>query len=148
MSARSSLPSLLESFFRHRMMKHATMTEQIRDLVDRPPLPNELRCQAMAYQMSADDRGKHDVDPLQCSAHDPGNDSAPLDRADRRTMLQKYTLAATLGPGMKDIISERLARFLYKRYDAIALGFGPANNHLSAAPPDIVELERSEFLVA
>jgi hypothetical protein len=48
---------------------------------------NELRPQAMAYQMSADDRGKHDVGPLQCSAHDPGNDAASLNRADRRKML-------------------------------------------------------------
>jgi hypothetical protein len=63
------------------------MTEQIRDLVDGSPLPNELRRQAMAYQMSADDRGKHDVGPLQCSAHDPGNNAASLNRADRRTML-------------------------------------------------------------
>jgi len=37
------------------------MTEQIRDLVDGSPLPNELRRQAMAYEMSADDRGKLDV---------------------------------------------------------------------------------------
>jgi hypothetical protein len=124
------------------------MPKQIRDLVDGPPLADELRRQAMAYQVSTDDRGQCDADPPECGAHDPGNDSAPLDRADRRTMLQKYTLAAALGPGTKDIISERLARFLYERYDAIALGFGPANNHLGAAPPDIVELERFELLVA
>src|SRR5271166_6869786 len=49
---------------------------------------------------------------------------------------------------MEYIVSERFTRFLYKRNDAIALGFGLTNDHLGAAPPDIVKLERSEFFVA
>jgi hypothetical protein len=63
------------------------MPEQIRNLVDGPPLANKLRGQAVAYQMSADDRRQRDIDPLQRVAHDPGNDAASLNRADRRTMV-------------------------------------------------------------
>ena len=88
------------------------MAQQVRDLVDRTPMPDKLRCQAMAYQMGAGDIGKLDPGSPQCRSHYPGNDAAAVDGAHGRNMLQKDALAVALRSCLQNILGKRLTRFL------------------------------------
>ena len=54
----------------------APMAQEIRDLVDRATLPDELCRQAMAQQMGARDAGKLNPASLQSRSHDPRNGGA------------------------------------------------------------------------
>src|SRR6516165_5430090 len=53
-----------------------------------------------------------------------------------------------LGSGMKHVLGKRRARFLQKWNDAIALGLGPAHEHFSSAPVNVLKLKGSQLLIA
>lgn len=88
------------------------MAQQVCDLVDGTPMPDKLRCQAMAHQVGASDTGKRNPALLQCRLHDPRDDAAAINGAHGRDMLQEDPLAVVPRSGMQDILGKRRPRFL------------------------------------
>jgi hypothetical protein len=88
------------------------MAQQVRDLVDRAPLSDELRSEAVTHQVCACDVWKLKAATFKSRSDYSGNDAAVVDGADRWDMLQEYTWTVALGPGMQHVFGERFARFL------------------------------------
>jgi len=124
------------------------MTQEVRDLVDRAPLSDELRRQAVTHQMGTGYARKLDPAPLQSRTHDSRNGGAALEWARRWRIGQKHLRTTGLWPGMQDVVCERRAGFLQKRHDPVAPCLGSAHEYLSGTPADVLKLKRSQLLVA
>src|SRR3990172_2177677 len=83
------------------------MAQQVRDLVNWAPLPNELRRQAMAQQMGAGGARKLNPASLQSRTDNPRNGSGVLKWARWWRIGQEHLRTACLGPGMQDVVGER-----------------------------------------
>src|SRR3954447_8885192 len=124
------------------------MAEQVRDFIDGTSLADQFRRQAMAHQMGAGPAGKLDSPDLQSRSHDPRDRGTGPEWPNGRHSAEENPPAIDPGPGMENVIGKRFARLLHERHNPIAPRLALSHEDLGSAPPNILEFERSQFLVA
>src|SRR5208337_5007719 len=102
----------------------ASVAQEIGDLIDRAPLPDELCRQAMAQQMCTRGPGKLNPASFQSRTDDPRNGGGALERARWRRVGQEHSRAADPRPGMQDVVCKRRSCFVQERNDSVALPLG------------------------